>query len=481
MRSILQKACQQYRERVAVSAAHETITYRELDEKARKVAHLLKQTGASPVILYGGHSIAEIIAVLGCIYCNRAYVPVHGHMPLSRLLSIKNITKSTLVISDRPLTAEDCAFTTGITYEKLLEEAELIPAETLQTPAESNPSEDCAYMIFTSGSTGVPKGVPITYANLRCFVSFIEKHPPFHSFEAFRVLNQAALSFDLSVADLYYSLCNGHTWIAGNARLFDEENATDIFRKEKIQLAFMTPTGMGLCLLEQEFCEKNLPDFRCVYFCGERLQKRIVRTLWERFPSLHIINAYGPTEATSAVCLVELTKDMLTADNELPVGITESASASIRISEGEIILSGAPVFHGYLGSADSHLPGKKEYATGDLGEIRGGLLYCNGRIDSQIKYKGYRIELTDIEANLEKLPGIAAAAVTAPRNAAGIVKTLHAYCVPADEALSETDVKQELKKLLPDYMIPKTIHFVQVLPVTQNGKLDRKALGHSND
>ena len=271
----------------------------------------------------------------------------------------------------------------------------------------------------------------------------------------------------------------GHTWIAEDVAFGKCESRTCIFADNRINVSVMTPSGMRMCLLEEDFREENLPDFRCVYFCGERLEKNIVGKLWERFPHLHIINAYGPTEATSAVCGVSLTRAMLEAEDELPVGEVDKASACIRIVDGEIVLSGATVFRGYLNRGKNE-PALTEYRTGDVGAIRDGLLYCKGRVDSQVKYKGYRIELYDIENNLNRIPGIAASAVVARKNEDGSVKTIQAYCVSENGRTDAAGVKNALRELLPEYMIPKTIRFVESLPTNRNGKTDRNALAEMN-
>ncbi|MBQ3980313.1 MAG: AMP-binding protein, partial [Lachnospiraceae bacterium] len=267
-----------------------------------------------------------------------------------------------------------------------------------------------------------------------------------------------------------------------------------------------------LCLLEETFDAKTIPSLRAVFCCGERLEKKTVRKLFARFPDIAMINAYGPTEATCAVCAVQITREMLDADAELPVGDPANAATEIYVNDsaddadscesgdnderadrGEIVLRGASVFSGYLdGRAGGHFTsgGVNGYRTGDGGFLRDGLLYCTGRRDNQIKYKGYRIETDEIECRILRLPGVAECAVVAPVNEAGIVKTIRAYVV-ADAAescsgalaeqrvcgeLTADEVRKGLAETLPPYMIPKTIEIVGSLPRNKNGKIDRKAL-----
>ena len=191
-----------------------------------------------------------------------------------------------------------------------------------------------------------------------------------------------------------------------------------------------------------------------------------------------MINAYGPTEAASAVSAVVIDEKIL-RDVLLPVGMYGNFAADIFIIDDEIVLRGDSVFGGYLdGEPGGHCTknGVNSYRTGDLGFFRDGYLYCRGRKDDQIKYMGYRIELADIERNLAEVDGVRECAVTAKRDG-DTVKAIHAFVVP--EAGAKTDavrLKNALKQRLPDYMIPKTIRFLDALPVSANGKTDRKAL-----
>ncbi len=341
-------------------------------------------------------------------------------------------------------------------------------------------NNDIAYIIFTSGSTGVPKGVPISYSNLDNFINWISNINPLSSYKDINVLNQASFSFDLSVADLYYSLMNGHTLIAFDNDIQSEYDKVFDLMKD-IDVAVMTPTFIKLCLLNKDFNNINYPRFKCVYFCGEVLDKKTVSKLFNQFPNLRIINAYGPTEATSAVSSIEITKDMLDKYDILPVGNMNTNACNIEIIDDEIILSGKSVFNGYLGNITGGFfkeNNKNFYKTGDIGFIKKNLLFCKGRIDNQVKYKGYRIELNDIENNIKEIDFVKDSAVIAKYNDEGIVKTIIAYVVTN---LDNITIMNELKTKLPEYMLPKTIKIVDELPINCNCKIDRKALSDINE
>ena len=276
---------------------------------------------------------------------------------------------------------------------------------------------------------------------------------------------------------MFYSLCNGHTLIALESDI--QEDYDDIFNLfSDINVAVMTPTFMKLCLLNKDFNEINYSNFKCVYFCGEQLEVKTVKKLFSAFPNLNVINAYGPTEATSAVSGILITKEMANSLEILPVGEVDTFATNIEIIDEEIVLKGDSVFSGYLGNYIGGYYKENDincYKTGDIGYIKDGKLYCKGRKDNQIKYKGYRIELNDIEYNINKIHGVNECAVVAKYNDDLVVKSIKAFVV-LDSKQGVDYIKEELKKLIPIYMIPKAIKIVDQLPINQNGKVDRKAL-----
>ena len=483
----LRKAAEQWPDRTACRIGGESITYRELWQQASETAGLLRRQGTSPVILHGDHGVWEITAVLACLLSKRAYVPVGSAVPEKRYAEAVRMAGATLVISQREEGTHDSAI-----------EAEVLTLPELagfRDNIELNSDNETAYIIFTSGSTGTPKGVPVSYANLDNFARWIGSFGPLAEYRELNVLNQAALGFDLSVADLYYALCNGHTWtaipggpaaagdMAAGTSAADSSQAgtmTGVFANGNIHLAVLTPSALKLCLIEETFTEGNLPELKAIFCCGERLEKKPVRKLFARFPDISLINAYGPTEATCAVCAVQITSEMTEAEGELPVGAIASAATDITVSEDEIVLSGPSVFNGYLDGRDGgHFieNGVNGYRTGDGGYICDGLLYYTGRNDSQVKYKGYRIELDGIECAINRIAGVAECAVIAKRNPDGIVKTIQAFAVPEKgSSCTPESIRRELSEMLPAYMIPKTVMVTESLPRNANGKTDRKAL-----
>lgn len=462
----IKRVVEQNPNKIAYKVNNKCITYKELWESAYNYAELLKRQGTFPVIIYGHKNINVIISILACIIADRTYVPIGSCTPLYRVKQIIDITNSSLVLTDNEVSLEgvDCFGLDG-----------LIKYENCDIKQNKN---DIVYIIFTSGSTGIPKGVPISKTNLNNFIDWISNLKPLCDYKDIKVLNQASFSFDLSVADLYYSLCNGHTLVALDSDI--QENYNEIFDLMfEINVAVMTPTFMKLCLLNKDFIELKYPNFKCVYFCGEQLEVKTVQKLYEVFPNLKIINAYGPTEATSAVSGILITKEMANTLQLLPVGEVGKFATDIEIIDDEIVLKGKSVFSGYLGDYVGGYYSENNincYRTGDIGYIENSKLYCKGRKDSQVKYKGYRIELNDIEYNINLISGVKECAVVAKYNENLVVKAIKAFVV-VDNGQDANYVKLELEKYIPAYMMPKTIKIIDKLPINQNGKVDRKTLG----
>ena len=450
---------------IAYNINGETLTYGELISKAEFYGELLKKQGSGPVVIYGHKSIDMFISVFACLHSGRAYIPVDLYTPVDRVQKIIEAAGSQLVIANEDIELPDA-------------DAEIMKLGELGKYAdceEKHNDNDVAYIIFTSGSTGEPKGVPISKLNLLNFIEWISSLEPLKDYKNAKVLNQASFGFDLSVADIYYAMKNGHTLVALDKD--SQENYGEIFNKIRdngINVLVVTPTFIKLCLVNKEFCGENYPSLKCVYFCGEQLETATAKALLE---GISVINAYGPTEATCAVSAVSITSDMLGGDL-LPVGTVDNFATDITIENKEIVLKGKSVSDGYLGKTKGGFYKESNincFRTGDIGFIKGKCLYCKGRMDSQIKFKGYRIELNDIENNIYKIPGVSQCAVVAKRKDEFNIKLIKAFVV-LDDGYEVDYVKSELKKLIPLYMVPKSIVKIDEMPVNANGKTDRKKL-----
>ena len=445
-----------------------TITYSELFAAAENYAELLRRQGTGPILIYESKSIEMYVSIIACILAGRTYIPVDSSTPVFRLEKIISLAKPDLIISNEKIINNIRAKVISLNQLTQFRDLKINPIDI------NNP----AYMIFTSGTTGVPKGVPISRDNLYNFIVWINLvFPP--TKQKLKVLNTAVFSFDLSVVDIFYSLNCGHELVILPSFDFTDSSALfSLIKDEQINAIVATPTFIDFCLLNPEFDYRHFVSLRIVYLCGEVLEKSSAAKLLARFPDIKLINAYGPTEATSAVCACLIDQTMIDDDKSLPVGNLSDAAVDIQIIDQEIVLKGQSVFSGYLGDTEKKYfinNETGEYKTGDYGYIFNGRLYFTGRKDDQFKYKGYRIELRDIESNITSVSGVTGCAVVRSLARKNKVRSIKAY-VTIDDTYDQSEVEKEIRSRLPSYMIPKKILFVAKLPVNANGKIDREVL-----
>ncbi|MBQ6862625.1 MAG: AMP-binding protein [Clostridia bacterium] len=443
MIELIKKCCLEHRDDLFFTSHSGSLTFGQLWDRASRVAASLAG-GSLPVVVRGHKEPYMPVVFLACLMVGRAYVPCDTFIPQRRLDFILEATKTDTVIDCEP-------DWTG-------------PALSV-FPAKDT---DIAYMIFTSGSTGTPKGVCITQANLKCFVGWLDTLAPMNSYKNVRVLNQASYSFDLSVCDLYYSMCFGHT--CGCLETTGADGFADITTETARfdpHVAVMTPSFAKLAMCDMDFRAANIPSLQCIFFCGEPLEKKTCQKLMKRFPGITLLNAYGPTECTCAVSAVAITEKELELPY-LPVGRIGETSVEVFIEDGELVLRGDALSPGYLAGKIGGFV-EDRYYTGDLGEItEDGLIFCRGRKDSQIKLNGYRIELSEIQNRLASFEGVETCKVVAEKDSEGHVKYIRA--IAAGKDLDSENLREQLAKYVPEYMIPKVIETVAEIKLTANGK-----------
>jgi D-alanine-activating enzyme/D-alanine-D-alanyl carrier protein ligase len=236
-------------------------------------------------------------------------------------------------------------------------------------------------------------------------------------------------------------------------------------------------------VLNPKFNQENLPSIKEFLFCGEKLGKPVVNMLFQKFPDARIINTYGPTEATVATTYIDITPEMLLEQEELPVG-REVLNAKLSIVNDEICISGIHVMRGYLNNEAKNNEclfinenGERTYRTGDYGFSKDGVFYVLGRKDEQIKFNGYRIELSEIEEKVLNLKALSFknTAVVALKRNTGVVSRLICFYT-ANEKKADEEIKTYLSAVLPSYMIPSEFIHIENIPVTTNHKVDKKTL-----
>ena len=508
-------------------------TYGELWDTSTRIAGELaaRTSDRAPIVVIGPKSAMTVATFLACLRSGHAFVPMDVSMPATRIRDVVDQIEAgeggrALAI---PTTSPDDPDVADVIPQGCLYALDLIadsyrrrgrterddvaghpaPVATLYEPSERDRwvrGEETQYIIFTSGSTGRPKGIEVTANDVANFACWMHMFPVVADRRR-TFLDQAPYSFDLSEYGLVGALTTGGCLYAidahakDDARLLYEELA-----ESQVDVWVSTPSFATLCLADPTFDRNLMPHVSLFLFCGETLGHRTASMLVKRFPHARVANTYGPTESTVAVTYCEVTPEMLASDDALPVGRPRPGT-QLRImgtdaeggladelprgETGEIVIVGDTVAKDYY-----HNPAKTEaaffpatfsdgrptraYRTGDLGYLdEGGMLHYLGRNDSLVKMNGFRIELGDVENNLASLAGVGQAAIV-PVRRNGEVTNLRGFVVLDHDEPTEDEtprrLRERLGELVPAYMLPRRIAVLPEMPLTANGKIDRKAL-----
>ena len=484
--------------RTALVSREESLSFAQLDARSEAfAAWLLERLGEdrSPIVIYGEKELDFLPCILGALKSGRGYVPIDRSVPHERAAGIAAEVAPKVIVDFGGLSPDTGAC--------VLDAAAL--AEILGTPPAAEvprerwiSGETPAYILFTSGSTGRPKGVPITAANLENF--YCGLLPFYPAEEGGVILHQISYAFDVSGCSIYVGLARGMTlFTVDHAMAGDFGELFARLRSSGLTMWVSTPSFAEICVQSKAFDGGMLPALGQFLFCGEVLTHNLCDQLAARFPKARVLNTYGPTEATVLVTAVEVTEALRREGRPIPIG-GPIAGAALRLVDsegkeileegetGELLILGSSVGPGYLGRPDlteksfftDAETGRRGYRTGDLCYRLGGLCYYCGRGDNQLKLNGFRIELEDVEHNLEQLENVARAAV-APVWAGEKVQYLAAFLLlNQPDGLTglkrATAVRQALGERLPAYMIPRKIIAVDAFPLNVNGKIDKKAL-----
>lgn len=497
-----------YKEIIDGGLLGNTLTWKKLNEYSDALAKYMDEvcTSKQPVMVYGHKSPYMVVCFLACMKSGRAYCPLDFFsIPKSRVIDIIDEVQPEIILMPDNGLDDDYSLTCDsaiILKDKLNEIYEC--KGDIEKLKPLSISDNC-YIIFTSGSSGKPKGVQISYGCLCNYVEWAVTLLDEEFNKGYVFLNQAPFSFDLSVMDLYLALYTGGT-LAACCKSVQGDYASLMagIQKVGINVWVSTPSFADMCLMIRIFNEELLPKLKTFLFCGEVLTNKTVQKLYKRFPNVKIINTYGPTESTVCMTSVLVDEKMSNEISPLPVGIVKTGTwvyiwnekkECVKDGEqGEIVIVGNTVSSGYLnrpdlnqekfGTIEVNNKVYRFYRTGDKGYLKDGMLFYTGRMDSQIKLHGYRIEIEDVESNLMKASNVSQVAVYANEKN-GKVEELVACVVlknyNAEAQCSELiKLREELKGILPYYMIPKKIRIYDSLPMTTNGKVDRKKLKDMN-
>ena len=476
-------------------------TYGDLKKDSDSLAAQIDRLGLpdkSPVVVFGGQEYEMLATFVALTKSGHAYIPIDSHSALERVAAIVEVAEPSLIIAINDFPLADVA-------------APIFSAEQVQTAFREGASyelshpvqgDDNYYIIFTSGTTGKPKGVQISHNNLLSFTNWMITDKEFETPERPQMLAQPPYSFDLSVMYWAPTLALGGTLFAlPSAVTQDFKQLFETILSLPIAIWTSTPSFADMALLSDDFNSQKLPQLTHFYFDGEELTVKTAQKLRDRFPQARIINAYGPTEATVALSAVAVTDEMLQNCKRLPIGYTKADSPTFVIDEegqkvpngqqGEIIVCGPAVSKGYLNNPEKtaeaffEFEGLPAYHTGDVGSMTDeGLLLYGGRMDFQIKFNGFRIELEDVSQNLNKSKYVESAVAVPRYNKDHKVQNLLAYVILKDGVAEpferEIDItkaiKEDLQDIMMSYMMPSKFLYRETLPLTPNGKIDIKGL-----
>lgn len=484
-----------YPEKTAVEFKVNRLSYLELDQKANCVAHMLMDKGIGKDSIVGilvKRSVNMIVGIMGILKAGAAYMPISDEYPKNRIQYMMEDSKATIVLTENVLKEQVCY----VNHVVCIDNDELYKNYSNERLVNTTDSRDLAYVIYTSGTTGKPKGVMLENRSVvNLIYSLYDK--VYQRYEGdLKIALIAPYIFDASVKQIFASLLLGHTLhiIPEEARV-DGELLLDYYIANSIDISDGTPIHLSIlsnCSQEQ----LRLIPIRCFLIGGEALHNGIVESILGKCnrndKTLDIVNVYGPTE-----CCVDATSYLINQDNcneDIVIGkplnnvrlyVLDKYQKIVPIGiPGELYISGDGVARGYMNSQeltrsafmeDCYHEGMRMYRTGDLVKwTEEGTIKYLGRIDHQVKIRGFRIELGEIEKQLLKHKDIKEAVVLARDNDFDN-KYLCAY-LTADSKISIDEIRRYLLEELPEYMIPS--YFVQLdqLPVTTNGKVDRKLL-----
>ncbi|KAF0865633.1 non-ribosomal peptide synthase/polyketide synthase [Pseudomonas sp. LD120] len=492
---------------VALLCAGEQLSYGQFNQRANQLAHALIEQGVGPDVRVGiavERGLDMIVGLLAVLKAGGAYVPLDPEYPQERLHYMMQDSGIQLLLTQSPLLER---LRDGVEVPRLCLDQQGLDGYCLGNPPPQAQGANLAYVMYTSGSTGRPKGVDISHSALSQHAQV--SRDCFNMSSADRGLQFSTFNFDAFVEQLYPALICGASVVIRGKALWDSET----FYRELIEqgISIVDLSTAYWFMLGKDFAAREPRDFgrlRQLNLGGEAMPAEGVAA-WKQagLDQVCLLNTYGPTEATVSVTAHDCSRylqDGETLPSQMPLGkglpgrsiylLDNSGNLTLSGATGELMIGGELLARGYHNrpglTAERFIPdpfsrdGGRLYRSGDLARYDAqGVVEYAGRIDHQVKIRGFRIEMGEIEARLLELPLVREAVVLAQEAAGG--PQLVAYVVaaagvavesPEQQAQLRERLKTALREVLPDYMLPAHLLFLEALPLSPNGKLDRKAL-----
>ncbi|MEH2121095.1 amino acid adenylation domain-containing protein [Nostoc sp.] len=490
---------------IAVVFEDEQLTYCELNARANQLAHYLRSLGVKPEVLVGicvERSLSMVIGLLGILKAGGAYLPLDPAYPQERLAFMLENSQPTVLLAQQHLVENLPTYKAQVVC--LDSNWELIAQQRIENPPSNITADNLAYIIYTSGSTGRPKGAMNTHQGICNRLLWMQDAYQLTATD--KVLQKTPFSFDVSVWEFFWPLITGAPLVVAQPEGHRDTNyLVNLITQQQITTIHFVPSMLQV-FLEAE----NLETCKClkrVMASGEALPTQLEKRFFNHLDAeLH--NLYGPTEAGVDVTYWACVHQNSTQENStieqniVPIGhpianiqiyLLDEHLNPVPVSvRGEVYIGGVGVGRGYLNRPEltaekfipnpfSEKPGTRLYKTGDKARyLPNGEIEYIGRIDHQVKVRGFRIELSEIEAHLSRHPAVQETVVIV-REDSGDSQRLVAYVVPQKEqTLTVTELRYFLESKLPNYMVPAAFMVLEALPLTPNGKVDRKALPAPN-
>ena len=470
-------------EQVAAIFGEQRVSYRELNERANQLAHHLRSLGVKTEARVGillERSVEMLVALLGVLKAGGAYVPLDPAYPNERLRFMLEDSQVAVLITQQRLAALLPSASTSLLVME--ETAERLEQYETSNPELSVEAENLAYVIYTSGSTGTPKGVAISHRSAATMLHWAQE--VFSAEQLRGVLASTSICFDLSVFEIFLPLSVGGKVILARTAL----ELPQLAAKDEVSLINTVPSAIAELIRSG-----GVPEtVQTVNLAGEALKSELVKQIYEQSGVEQVWNLYGPTEDTTYSTYALIGKDN---NGRVTIGRPIACSQAYLLNQhlqpvpvgvtAELFLGGEGLARGYLGrpelTAEKFIPdpfgpkaGARLYRTGDLARyLPDGNIEYLGRVDHQVKIRGYRIELGEVEARLAQHRGVRESVVVV-REDEQRGPRLVAY-VEA-ENVSASQLREHLRRELPDYMIPGQFVMLDQMPLTSNGKVDRSAL-----
>jgi amino acid adenylation domain-containing protein len=517
VQSYLDDSARRFPRETSVACEGRSIGYGRLFRRSNRLAHCLQRAGVSRqdrVCILLNRSIAFIEAVMGVLKADAIYVPMDPKSPPERWRRIMADCGPSAVIGGartlRALTAAVPGIRPAPRWICLDAEEDpeaesgpkgwigpaAIGAHSGRRPGYRNIDTDLAYILYTSGSTGAPKGVMISHLNIRNYIDWAVDC--FGITEADRILGTAPFHFDMSTFDIHCAMKAGAALhIATEARLLFPAKLVQLIEGEGVTLWKGISSLLMYMVRTKSLTPGGMPTLRKVLFGGEPIQTPYLGQWMKTFPEKDFYNVYGPTEATGISTYHHLERPPEDPNEPIPIGrpcantdvllLKEDGTEAAAGETGEICIRGSGLSRGYWGDAAktvaafvpnprTNMPGDRMYRTGDLGKRDGdGLLRFAGRLDHQVKYMGYRIDLGEIETAMASTPGVGEAVAILDGIDPGRPEELIGFYDTDSHAETES-VFNRLTTCLPPYMIPRRIIPLDRIPRNDRGKIDRGAL-----